>query len=120
MAQIDSKTILNGNDIFIEFKGSLTEQYVLNEIKANTNIPIFYWSAEKGNAELDYIIQLNGENMPIEVKANENLKSKSLKIFVEKYNTKTNIRTSLSDYRKEDWLTNIPLYLIGNIERIVT
>lgn len=58
MAQIDLKTILDGNSIFVEFKGSLAEQYVLTELKANYDIPIFYWSAEAGTAELDYIIQL--------------------------------------------------------------
>lgn len=115
MAKIDSKTIIEGNEIFIEFKGSLAEQFVLTEIKTNIDTPIFYWSSEKGIAELDYIIQLNGHNIPIEVKAIENLQAKSLKVFVNKYNTKINIRTSMSDYRKEEWLINIPLYLIGNI-----
>lgn len=119
MAKIDSKTIIEGNEIFIEFKGSLAEQFVLTEIKANIDTPIFYWSSEKGIAELDYIIQLNGHNIPIEVKASENLQAKSLKVFVNKYNTKINIRTSMSDYRKEEWLINIPLYLIGNINKII-
>ncbi len=119
MAKIDSKTIIEGNEIFVEFKGSLAEQFVLTEIKANIDTPIFYWSAEKGTSELDYIIQLNNNNIPIEVKANENLQAKSLKVFVNKYNTKINVRTSMSDYRKEDWLINIPLYLIGNINKVI-
>lgn len=119
MAKIDSKTIIEGNEIFVEFKGSLAEQFVLTEIKTNIDTPIFYWSAEKGIAELDYIIQLNGHNIPIEVKASENLQAKSLKVFVNKYNTKINIRTSMSDYRKEEWLINIPLYLIGNIKNVI-
>lgn len=89
---------------------------MLSELKSNTDVPIFYWSADKGIAELDYIIQLGKYNIPIEVKSNENLQAKSLKSFVERYKTKINVRTSLSDYRKEDWLINIPLYLIGNIE----
>jgi hypothetical protein len=120
MAQIDSKTIIEGNEIFVEFKGALTEQFVLTELKTNLNTPIFYWSSEKGTAELDYLIQLNNYNIPIEVKSNENLQSKSLKTFVEKYNTKINVRTSMSDYRKENWLINIPLYLIGNANEIIT
>ena len=117
MAKIDSSSILEGNELFVEFKGSLTEQFVLTELKSNTDVPVFYWSADKGIAELDYIIQLGKNNIPIEVKSNENLQAKSLKSFVERYNTKINIRTSLSDYRKEEWLINIPLYLIGNIEK---
>ena len=70
-------------------------------------------------AELDYIIQTGRYNIPIEVKSSENLQAKSLKTFVEKYHTKINVRTSLSDYRKDDWLTNIPLYMIGDIEGII-
>lgn len=119
MSKIDSSSILEGNELFIEFKGSLTEQFVLTELKANTDLPIFYWSSDKGIAELDYIIQLGKHNIPIEVKSNENLQAKSLKTFVEKYNTKINIRTSLSDYRHEGWLTNVPLYMIGNIKNII-
>lgn len=118
-AEIDPITILEGNKIFIEFKGSLTEQYVLEELKSNINTSIFYWSAEKGESEIDYITQLENNNIPIEVKASENLQAKSLKSFVQKYNTKINIRTSMKDYRKEDWLINIPLYLIGNIKNLI-
>lgn len=119
MANLDAKTILEGNEIFVEFKGALTEQFVLNELKTNVTSTVFYWSAEKGNAEVDYIIQLNGNNIPIEVKASENLQAKSLKTFIEKYNTKINVRTSLSNYRKDERLINIPLYLIGNLKNIL-
>lgn len=119
MANLDAKTILEGNEIFVEFKGALTEQFVLNELKTNVTSTVFYWSAEKGTAEVDYIIQLNGNNIPIEVKASENLQAKSLKTFIEKYNTKINVRTSLSNYRKDERLINIPLYLIGNLKNIL-
>lgn len=119
MANIDATTIIDGNEIFVEFKGSLTEQFVLTELKTNTDVPIFYWSADKGIAEVDYIIQLGKNNIPIEVKSNENLQAKSLKSFVQKYDTKINVRTSMANYRKEDWLINIPLYMIGNIEEII-
>lgn len=119
MAKIDAMTIIEGNEIFVEFKGSLTEQYVLTELKTNTNSPVFYWSSEKGISEVDYIIQLEKYNIPIEVKSNENLQAKSLKTFVQKYNTKVNVRTSMANYKKEEWLINIPLYLIGNISNII-
>ena len=119
MANIDATTIIDGNEIFVEFKGSLTEQFVLTELKTNTDVPIFYWSADKGIAEVDYIIQLGKNNIPIEVKSNENLQAKSLKSFVQKYDTKINVRTSMANYRKEDWLINIPLYMVGNIEKII-
>ena len=119
MAKIDLQTIIDGNKIFVEFKGSLTEQYVLTELKSNVDTPVFYWASEKGTAEIDYIIQLGRNNIPIEVKASENLQAKSLKSFVEKYNTNINIRTSMTNYKKEEWLINIPLYLIGNVANII-
>lgn len=115
MANIDVQTLLDGNSIFVEFKGALTEQFVLNEIKSNANIPIFYWTAEKSNAEIDYIVQLGKYNIPIEVKSSKNLQSKSLKSFIQRYDTKINIRTSMTDYKEEEKLINVPLYLIGNI-----
>lgn len=119
MTRIDAKILLEGNEIFTEFKGSFTEQFVLTQLKSNKDLPIFYWSAERATAELDFLVQLGTYVVPIEVKAEENLQAKSLKSFVEKYNTKINVRTSMSDYRKEDWLINIPLYSIGNIEKII-
>lgn len=120
MADLDSKTILEGNDIFEEFKGSLTEQYVLCQLKECTDLNVFYWSSEKGIAEIDFIAQIGKNNVPIEVKSSENLQAKSLKSFVEKYNTNINVRTSMANFRKEEWLTNIPLYCIGNIEKIIS
>lgn len=119
MTRIDAKILLEGNEIFTEFKGSFTEQFVLTELKSNKDIPVFYWNAERATAELDFLVQLGINVVPIEVKSEENLQAKSLKTFVEKYNTKVNVRTSMSDYRKEDWLINIPLYNIGNIEKII-
>lgn len=118
MAEIDEKTLLDGNEIFVEFKGSLTEQYVLCQLKQCTDLNVFYWTADTGTAEIDFITQIRGKNVPIEVKASENLQAKSLKTFVQKYNTEINVRTSMSNYRKEDWLINVPLYSIGNIEEI--
>ena len=119
MAGVDAKTLLEGNEVFEEFKGSLTEQYVLCQLKEATDLDVFYWSSDTGIAEIDFITQIGKYNVPIEVKSSENLQAKSLRTFVEKYNTKMNVRTSMSNYRKEDWLVNIPLYSIGNIESIL-
>ena len=119
MTRLDEKILLEGNEIFTEFKGSFTEQFVLTELKSNIDIPVFYWSAERATAEIDFLIQLGTDIIPIEVKSSENLQAKSLKTFIEKYNTKKNIRTSMSNYRKEENLINIPLYSIGNIEKII-
>ena len=119
MTRIDEKILLEGDEIFTEFKGSFTEQFVLTELKSNKDIPIFYWSAEKATAEIDFLIQLGTSVIPIEVKASENLQAKSLKTFIEKYKTTKNVRTSMSNYRKEEKLINIPLYSIGNIEKLI-
>ena len=119
MAGISSKTLLDGNKIFEEFKGSLTEQYVLQELKSKQKTSVFYWSSEKGDGEIDFLIQRDSDNIPIEVKAEENLMAKSLRSFANKYGTKINVRTSMSNYRKEEWLINIPLYLISELDKLI-
>ena len=119
MGNIDIKTLLDGNTIFEEFKGAMTEQYVLQQLKTQSDISIYYWSSEKSIAEIDFLVQCSGTVIPIEVKAEENLQAKSLKAFFRRYSPSTSIRTSMSDYRKEDWLTNIPLYAINKLSEIV-
>lgn len=115
MANLDVKTLLDGNLIFTEFKGALTEQYVLQQLVTNAEISIFYWSSEKSDGEIDLLIQYKNEVVPIEVKAAENLQAKSLRAFVEKNKSKMAIRTSMSDFREETWLTNLPLYAINEL-----
>jgi len=116
LSGLGPKVILEGNRIFDEFKGALTEQYVLQQLKSFKDINIFYWSAEVGTSEVDFIIQKGETIRPVEVKSSENLRAKSLKVYKEKFNPKVSIRTSMSDYRKEEWLVNIPLYAIQGIE----
>jgi predicted AAA+ superfamily ATPase len=114
MGNIDIKTLIDGNLIFQEFKGAMTEQYVLQQLKSCENLSVYYWSTEKSAAEIDFMVQ-HGENViPIEVKAEENLQAKSLKSFYQHYKPAISIRTSMSDYRKDDWLTNLPLYAVEN------
>lgn len=115
MANLDVKTLLDGNLIFIEFKGALTEQYVLQQLVTDEEISIFYWSSEKSDGEIDLLIQYKNEVVPIEVKAAENLQAKSLRAFIEKNKSKMAIRTSMSDFREETWLTNMPLYAINEL-----
>jgi len=111
---LDSKTIVLGNNLFTEYKGALTEQFVMQQLKAAEIDYIGYWTNERSTAEVDFVIQNKGEITPIEVKATENLQAKSFKFFCEKFKPKNAVRTSLSNYRKEDWMTNVPLYIIGN------
>jgi predicted AAA+ superfamily ATPase len=119
MGGLDKKMLLDGNKILQEFKGALTEQYVLQQLTAIGDPPVFYWSSETGEAEVDFLVQLEGNVIPIEVKAEENLQAKSLKSYYKRYAPEFSVRTSMSDFRIDDWLTNIPLYMIGSIKDIV-
>lgn len=115
MSEIDLKALLEGTRIFEEFKGALTEQYVLQQLIAGRKVTPYYWSAEKSSAEVDFIFQKGSDIVPLEVKAAENLQAKSLKSYCQKYQPRIALRSSMSDYRKEEWLTNIPLYAINVI-----
>lgn len=114
MAGLQATTILEGNRMFEEFKGALTEQYVCQQLTASGLDP-FYWKASKGQAEIDFLVQTQGEVVAIEVKAEENLRAKSLRTFQESYPATKAVRFSMSGYRKQDWLTNVPLYAINNL-----
>lgn len=116
---LDMKTIIDGNKIFTEYKGSLTEQYVLEELKSNYDIDLFYWTSDSYQSEIGFLIQYESKVIPIEVKAEKNLQAKSLKSFIEKYKNETNIRTSMSDYRVNGKITNIPLYAIGRFDKYI-
>jgi len=113
-SNLDLKTIVLGNDVFTEFKGAFTEQFVMQQLKAAEIDYIGYWTNERSTSEVDFVIQHDGEITPIEVKAEENTKAKSFKFFCEKYQPKTAIRTSLTNYKQESWMINVPLYIIGN------
>ena len=109
--------LLDGSDLFREFKGALTEQYVLQQLMTlkSKNIKPYYWTNDSGSAEVDFLIDNGSEVIPLEVKAETNLQAKSLKMFREKFNPGISIRTSMADYKKEDWLLNLPLYAIEYI-----
>ena len=115
MTGLRQQTLLDGNDLFKEFKGALTEQYVLQQLKTLKDVQTYYWTAERGTAEVDFIIDNGSDIIPIEVKAEANLQAKSLKVYREKFQPKLSIRTSMADYKKEDWLLNLPLWAICNI-----
>ncbi len=112
MVRLNQSLLLDGNQIFKEFKGALTEQYVLQQLKTLKSLETYYWTNDRGNAEVDFIIDTGTEVIPMEVKAEINLKAKSLKTFCDKYNPKTAIRTSMSDYKQENWLLNLPLWAV--------
>ena len=113
MIGLNKKALLEGDAIFTESKGSLTEQYVLQQLVTNQNLSIYYWSTDKGEAELDFVIQTNGEIIPLEVKTENNLQAKSLKTYKNNFNPKHSIRASMLNYIEEETLINVPLYAIS-------
>ena len=117
MSRLNKRILLEGDRLFEEFKGALTEQYVLQQLIVHEENDIFYWSAERGTGEIDLLVQMDDKIVPIEVKAEENLQAKSLRIFVQKYDMKYAVRTSMSDYREQEWMVNFPLYYVGNLNQ---
>lgn len=120
LANLDSKSLIQGNNVFEEFSGTFAEQYVLQQLKTIPNLPIYYWSNKRSQAEIDYIIQYEGDVIPVEVKATTNLKAKSLNNFINEFKPNKSIRTSLADYKLNDNnLYDIPLYAIRNFKSII-
>ncbi len=115
MTRLQQDVLLEGNALFKEFKGALTEQYVLQQLKTMPAIDTYYWANEHNTSEIDFLLDVGNSVIPLEVKAEVNLQSKSLKAFVDKYHPSFSIRCSMSDYKKGDWLLNLPLYTIGNV-----
>lgn len=116
MSNIPVQSLLDGNVLFSDFKGALTEQYVLQQLKDNSSLSIYYWSAENSRGEIDFLLQDEEMIIPVEVKAEENLQAKSLKVFVERNPGLKGMRLSMSPYREQDWLVNYPLYSINALQ----
>lgn len=118
MTGLRQKTLLEGNQLFKEFKGALTEQYVLQQLAVIPSISTYYYTNERNSSEIDFVIDNGEEIIPIEVKGEVNLMAKSLKVYRDKFSPDHCIRTSMSDYKQEDWLLNLPLYAISEIMQI--
>ncbi|MBR1404076.1 MAG: ATP-binding protein [Treponema sp.] len=115
MSELNAKTILNGTDLFVEFKGALTEQYVLQELVSATSYTPYYYGTEKATFEQDFLIQKDNDIVPIEVKAETNVRSQSLKAFYDKFAPKHSVRFSLLPYKNQEWMENIPLYAVCSL-----
>jgi predicted AAA+ superfamily ATPase len=115
MTRLQQDTLLNGNALFTGFKGALTEQYVLQQLKTIPGVTSYYWTNDRNTSEVDFLLDTGTCIAPLEVKAEVNLQSKSLKAFAWKYNPPISVRASMADYKRQDWLLNLPLYAIGNI-----
>lgn len=118
MAGLRQRTLLDSNDLFVEFKGALTEQYVCQQLKTIEDLDMYYYTNGRGSCEVDFVVDTGEQIIPVEVKAELNLKAKSLKTYQEKFLPELSIRTSMTDYKKEEWLVNLPLYAIDQISKI--
>lgn len=115
MTGLRQLTLLDVNDLFTEFKGALTEQYVCQQLKTINDLNVYYYTNDRGSCEVDFIIDNGEQIVPVEVKAEVNLKAKSLKTYREKFNPEISVRTSMADYKKEEGLVNLPLYAVEKI-----
>ena len=118
MTGLRQRTLLDGDDLFVEFKGALTEQYVCQQLKTIEDLGIYYYTNDRGSCEIDFVVDTGEQIIPIEVKAETNLRAKSLKTYRERFEPELSVRTSMADYKKEDWLLNLPLYAIEQINKI--
>ena len=115
MTGLRQRTLLDGNSLFTEFKGALTEQYVCQQLKTVGDLTVFYYTNDRSSCEIDFVVDTGEQIVPIEVKAEINLKAKSLKTYREKFSPELSVRTSMADYKREDWLLNLPLYAVEEI-----
>ena len=115
MTGLRQRTLLDGDDLFVEFKGALIEQYVCQQLKTIEDLGVYYYTNDRGSCEIDFVVDTGEQIVPIEVKAETNLRAKSLKTYRERFEPELSVRTSMADYKKEDWLLNLPLYAIENI-----
>lgn len=115
MTGLRQRTLLDGDDLFVEFKGALTEQYVCQQLKTIEDLGVYYYTNDRGSCEIDFVVDNGEQIVPIEVKAETNLRAKSLKTYRERFEPELSVRTSMADYKKEDRLLNLPLYAIENI-----
>ncbi|MGL4518927.1 MAG: ATP-binding protein [Phocaeicola sp.] len=110
MNATEATDILIGNAAFVEYKGAFTELYTLQQLVTLPQTPIYYYSADNSQLEIDFLLQHRGKVIPLEVKAEENLRAKSLKYFVDKFAFTQGYRTSMRSFKEQDWVINIPLY----------
>ena len=118
MTGLRGSTLLDGNDLFVEFKGALTEQYVCQQLKTLEDLGVYYYTNDRGSCEIDFIVDTGEQVIPVEVKAETNLRAKSLKTYQEKFAPEIAVRTSMADFKKEDRLVNLPLYAVEQIAEL--
>lgn len=117
LAEAPPGQMLMGNNAFVEFKGAFTENYVLQQLKTVENMGIYYFTNERSTLEIDFVVQHNERIIPIEVKAEVNLRAKSLRQFVNDHPELKALRFSMNGYEQQDWMENVPLYTVAEYFR---
>lgn len=112
LSETPPEQILIGDNVFEEYKGAFTENYVLQQLKSLPRTFVYYYSNDNSTLDIDFVVQHEAHVIPIEVKAEENLRAKSLRQFVTDNSGLHGVRFSMSDYREQDWLTNVPLWAV--------
>lgn len=112
-SKLNVKTVVDGATLFEEFKGALTEQFVCQQLVATGKLAPRYWSAENSLGEVDFLYDYEGRVVPVEVKAETNLKGKSLSSFAKKYGIERSLRLSLAGFKDQGWVVNVPLYAVN-------
>ena len=112
LSETPPEQILIGDNVFEEYKGAFTENYVLRQLESLPRTFVYYYSNDNSTLEIDFVVQHEAHVIPIEVKAEENLRAKSLRQFVTDNAGLHGVRFSMSDYREQDWLTNVPLWAV--------
>lgn len=118
MANVPADVILDSSSIYSEFKGAVTENFVLNELTKTLRAPLYYWTSDN-SAEIDFVVQSNSCVVPIEVKSETNVKARSLSVYIDKYQPKYAIKTSMKSDVGGDRIYQLPLYLINQINRFI-
>ena len=116
MFGIDQRSVIEGNKLFAQHKGALTEQYVCQQLVSDCGLEPYYWSAVNSSGEIDFLVQTGGKIYPIEVKAEAHTRARSLNSFSKRYEYAVARRFSMSNFSDSGWVKDVPLFAIGNLK----
>ena len=117
-SHLSPHAVLEGDRLFTEFKGALTEQFVQQELRAEAGVVPYFWTSDDSRTEVDFLVECADGVVPIEAKAEENLQSKSLKAYCKRFDSRFAVRTAMTGMRREDWLLNLPLFALQSFSSV--